>query len=563
MTTDTVSYTTMDRELAVTDASPSVTRGDSARPDRVLVVDDETRLLEATVRLLRGRGYDVAATESGEEALKQLAEARFDLLLLDIRMPGIDGFELLRSAKRVRPELVVVMMTAYGHVDNAIQAMELGALGFVRKPVAIDELTAAIDDALARGRLLNENARLRALVPLFEFSRAMVSEVDEGRLLELLLDTVVTEIEAGFVQVLRLDDDGLLRRGASRGLSASANPGDAVTDEAAAQAVLRREPVGRPGVSGFLAATPVSSREDACCDVYVPMIAGGEVLGVLQVEGCRNGVHYESADVDFLLTLCGQAAAAIANSRLFESLKAKRTEIEHLFERIVSTSEDERLRLSLDLHDGPIQSLLGLQVGVLTVERQIERGQLTEAATSLHRILEALTESARDLRRIVRDLHPPSLETTGFVPSVEDYLEDMRASDGISSQFDVVGEVRALGSPVDRAVYHVIREALANARKHSGASRVSVRVQFGGSSLEVCVRDDGRGFQPESARRKSPDGHIGLRSMRERVRMLGGSLSVDSGRTPGTAVSFSIPIAEPAPCSGVRRQASPPSRETE
>ncbi|MEE8353054.1 MAG: response regulator [Dehalococcoidales bacterium] len=517
----------------------------------MLVVDDEARLLEVTVRLLRRRGYEVAATESGEEALRQLAEERFDLLLLDIRMPGVDGFELLRRAKQVRPELVAVMMTAYDHVDNAIQAMELGAIGFVRKPISIDELTAAIDDALARGRLLNENARLRALVPLFELSRAMVSEVDEGRLLELLLDTVVSEVQAEFVRILYPDDGGGLKLGASRGLPACWSPGDAIIDEAAAEAALRREPVCRPGdAERFVPVTPASRLEDACCSVYVPMMVGGEVLGVLQVGGCRNGAHYESADVEFILTLCGQAAAAIANARLFESLKTKQAEIEHLFERIVSTSEEERLRLSLDLHDGPIQSLLGLQVGVLTAERHIERGQLTEAVAGLHRILEALTESARDLRRIVRDLHPPSLESTGFAPSVQDYLEHMRAGDGMGSEFDVVGEVRTLGASVDRAVYHVVREALANARKHSGASRVSVRVEFGDTTLKVCVRDDGRGFQPESRHWQSRDGHIGLRSMRERVRMLGGSLSVDSGRRSGTAISFSIPIAEPAPLPG-------------
>ncbi len=543
---------------------PPATRNDTVRPDRVLVVDDETRLLEATVRLLRRRGYDVAATESGEEALRQLAEERFDLLLLDIRMPGVDGFELLRRAKRIRPELVAVMMTGYDQVDNAIQAMELGAIGFVRKPVAIDELAAAIDDALARGRLLNENARLRALVPLFELSRAMVSEVDEGRLLELLLDTVVSEVEADFVQLLYLSEGGVLRRGTSRGLPVSWNPDDVVIDEAAAQAVLRREAVGRPGAAGRLVSmTPASRPEDACCSIYVPLMAGGEVLGVLQVGGCRNGVHHESADVEFLLTLCGQAAVAITNARLFERLKTKQVEIEHLFERMVSTSEEERLRLSLDLHDGPIQTLLGLQVGVLTVERHIERGQPAEAIACLHRVLESLTESARDLRRIVRDLHPPSLESAGFAPSVEDYLEDMRAGDGITSEFDIVGEVRTLGASVDRAVYHVIREALANARKHSGASRVSVRVEFGDSSLKVCVRDDGRGFQADSRQGQSCDGHIGLRSMRERVRMLGGDFSLDSGRRPGTVVSFSIPLAEPVSRSGAGNQTSTPSRQSE
>ena len=167
-------------------------------PEKILITDDEHYVLEATMRRLGNRGYDVAGVESGKEALERIAREPYDLLLLDIKMPDMSGLELLRQARGINPEIMAVIVTGYGSIENAIEAMELGALGFVRKPASIEELTATIEGALARGRLQKENTRLKALLPLFELSKVILSEGDEGNLLALFLETATNEVQADF-----------------------------------------------------------------------------------------------------------------------------------------------------------------------------------------------------------------------------------------------------------------------------------------------------------------------------------------------------------------------------
>lgn len=112
---------------------------------RALVVDDEPSARRALLWLLADDGLDVTAAASGEEALALLADERYDLLLTDIRMPGIDGVDLMRRALILDPDLSVVVMTAHGNVSDAVHAMSEGAFWYVTKPVDVDALVEVID----------------------------------------------------------------------------------------------------------------------------------------------------------------------------------------------------------------------------------------------------------------------------------------------------------------------------------------------------------------------------------------------------------------------------------
>ena len=134
----------------------------SAVPPRVLLVDDDTGLLRTIQVLLEDeKGWTVEAVPSAPLALEKLRAAPFDVLLTDLSMPGGDGLYLLREARALQPELPVLLMTAFGSVRSAVEAMKLGAAQYLTKPVDPDELILQVERSLDSARLAAENRSLR------------------------------------------------------------------------------------------------------------------------------------------------------------------------------------------------------------------------------------------------------------------------------------------------------------------------------------------------------------------------------------------------------------------
>ncbi|QCQ21728.1 response regulator [Desulfoglaeba alkanexedens] len=124
--------------------------------ERVLLVDDEVDFLETLAERLRARGMDVATSTSAEEALAKVAEQAFDVVILDLKMPGMDGIQALKALKEQKPEVQVILLTGYATVSKGIEAMKIGATDFVEKPADIDALMEKIREAQAQKMILVE-----------------------------------------------------------------------------------------------------------------------------------------------------------------------------------------------------------------------------------------------------------------------------------------------------------------------------------------------------------------------------------------------------------------------
>ena len=122
----------------------------------MLLVDDEVEFLETLVKRMKKRGVHVSGAKSGEEALAFLSKNPVDVVVLDVKMPGMDGIETLRSIKKRHPLVEVIMLTGHASVEVAIQGMELGAFDYLMKPIDIDELLYKIQDACQK-KALQEN----------------------------------------------------------------------------------------------------------------------------------------------------------------------------------------------------------------------------------------------------------------------------------------------------------------------------------------------------------------------------------------------------------------------
>jgi two-component system, NtrC family, response regulator HydG len=131
---------------------------------RLLIVDDELSVRDSLGKWFREEGYEVSTAESANDALSRLAEGRWDLALVDIKMRGTDGIELQRRMREIDPELIAIIMTGYASVETAVMALKNGAYDYVTKPLDPDEIAHQVQKALAHRRVQQENVRLRETV---------------------------------------------------------------------------------------------------------------------------------------------------------------------------------------------------------------------------------------------------------------------------------------------------------------------------------------------------------------------------------------------------------------
>jgi len=144
---------------------------------KILVVDDEEVTRLSLAEILSLEGYQVASARSGEEALQKLEEEAFDLVLADLVMKEVDGLQVMEAAKKLSPETVVIMLTAHGTLESAIQAMRQGAYDYLIKPCGAQEIVASVESGLAKQQ--QERRRKELVTRVEEMLRALKAEEDE------------------------------------------------------------------------------------------------------------------------------------------------------------------------------------------------------------------------------------------------------------------------------------------------------------------------------------------------------------------------------------------------
>lgn len=212
---------------------------------------------------------------------------------------------------------------------------------------------------------------------------------------------------------------------------------------------------------------------------------------------------------------------------------------QHAYIAALSTAQEaERSRLARELHDEVVQQLIALGHSVDRVGRLVERDPV-EAAERLRNIRGNLTSLVSDLRAIIGDLRPPALDELGLLPAVELLL---RTSDdnGPQVSISVQGDERRLAPQSELALFRIIQEAWNNIRRHAQARHMALGFAYAAHGLRVTITDDGVGFAPPR-NDETPDGHWGVRGMRERAELTGGTLALQSAPDQGTTITIHIP----------------------
>ena len=206
--------------------------------------------------------------------------------------------------------------------------------------------------------------------------------------------------------------------------------------------------------------------------------------------------------------------------------------------KIIEAQEQERKKLSREIHDGPAQMLANVMMRSDLIERvQRERGP-DEALVEIRSLKVMVRNALYEVRRIIYDLRPMALDDLGLVPTLRKYLQTTEDyNNGVNLNFVNLGQVKRLPSDMEVALFRLVQEAVQNSLKHADPKQIQVKLSISKEMVTVVVKDDGKGF--DSSIQK--EGSFGLVGMRERLELLEGEMTIDSQPGAGTLVFIQIP----------------------
>jgi signal transduction histidine kinase len=279
----------------------------------------------------------------------------------------------------------------------------------------------------------------------------------------------------------------------------------------------------------------------------------GSKRGIWTVEPRRDGEDFTDSDRRIFETLADQAEIALSNVILVETLRRQVDEIRETQHQLLRSREEEQARLARDLHDGPVQSLVGLnmQLGLLLTSNKSSSEALSESvdiplAEELGAVRAEVRNLLVELRQVCAELRPPMLDTLGLGAALRALAEDWSTQHDIVIQLDLPPDavLRPLPDEVAVNLYRVVQEALANVARHAHAQAVTLCLTWQDAHLSLTVRDDGRGFAvPAAFRSLTEQGHFGLAGMQERVNLIGGTLTLEAAPGRGTTMCVVWPGA--------------------
>ena len=359
-----------------------------AGENRILVVDDEIVIRELLFDILSEEGFHVEMAPNGKAALEILRnDTNFVVLFTDIMMPEMDGIELIRQTRQLAPSLVPIVMTGYATLETARAAVKEGAYDYVLKPFNLSEIKMAVNNALERRRLINENALLLELTELFNISESIASIRDEEGLLNFVLRAALERVKAVRGSLMLVSPDGKrLKVACSIGLPETYNNsvveiGDSISGWVArnVQPLLIENIQLQPNMQmmsrrlkgdSFIS-VPLERKASPMDTGNLVEVGNLQVIAVLNVTEKRNRAEFTEGDLKTLSIMANHAAAALENVRLIRDIEDAQREIVFTLGEIVETRSRET-----GCHVKRVAEyckLLGLKCGMSSQEAEIFR----------------------------------------------------------------------------------------------------------------------------------------------------------------------------------------------
>ncbi len=362
---------------------------ESSEAARILVVDDERVIREILAEFLTLEGFSVHTVEDGEKALTELRLNPYDLLITDLKMPRLSGLQLLEKIEAERLGVLTVLMTGFGTVETAIEAMKKGAYDYLLKPFKVEEVIHVVERALYRQRLQAENIRLREALTIYKVSEAIALSHDTERILDVVLRAALDEVKADVATLHLRDPRSGHYEERVKIVASESNPHGSLPSPAfgiLTEQFTSGVPILAHGGKASRFFTENAAPADLSSFVAVPLQVRGDMVGVLNVFSFTQGKKFDEGHRKMLAVLASRAASAIENARLYGEL--------------VTSNEDLR-KANLSLEEMFQQTVAGF-AQALEESDMYTRGHSERVAVYSEVLARGLTLPEPEVRRIVQ-----------------------------------------------------------------------------------------------------------------------------------------------------------------
>jgi signal transduction histidine kinase/FixJ family two-component response regulator len=515
----------------------------------VFVVDDEPGIALLCHRLLTRAGYKVETQTDPREAISYLKENKIDLLLVDIRMPEVDGFEVIQHAQRLQPDAAMLIMTGHGTVETAIRALRQGVDGLILKPFSKgSELIDAVKLALADSQQKRDAARTQALRPLFSVTESLLSETRREPLLDLIINAICGHLQCAHAACYQKKDDGKFSLLASRGKELPQSFFELITrvDSSSTPLLINANGPGDSALRTLLADLNLGA-------VILAPILRPNLRMVLYAARDVDQPPLRESDLELFQILARQAAVALENARLYAEQLDYVRKVEESQKALLQAEKMAAAgRLSASIaHEvnNPLQAVQNCMhlAGREDLPEEKRKEYFDLARTELERLIITV-------RRML-DFYRPgatSLEKVDLAEMLQYILNLMSkqlSESNVKVIVDFVGTIptiKAVGSQMQQVFINLILNAV-DAMPEGGVLNITTRPLKGG--VEIMFQDQGNGipkekqaniFEPFFSTKDGGTG-LGLTVSYNIITAHGGTLELIPERGPGACFRIFLP----------------------
>ncbi|MCP3955882.1 MAG: response regulator, partial [Desulfobacterales bacterium] len=466
----------------------------------ILVVDDDEGIRQMLQELFTKEGFLCAVAEDGEKALARMQDREFDVVITDLRMPGLNGLELLERIK-AQSATDVMVMTGHGGDVTYAEIIEKGAHDFVHKPLHAQELLLRLKRILKERSDREERRWMEE--QLIGTNRLIKKSEERYRALfdNSPVATVVVDHEARIISFNQARDSSGGR---------TPKPGD----------VMYRDFAGEHEI-----------------DMYA------ELMDCIRLGVSKEFPQQKYRGNYLNIRMSPFFAGAIITSHNVTLLKQSELQIRSLTQDLLKAQELERQRIARELHDNVAQNLGALKLSFETLfDKNPEVS--AEIRQTVAEFSVRLSDAISKVRNMSYNMQPLSLEQLGLSHAVDSFCDDYAQTSSMSVDCSYAGfEKLTLNFDTQINIYRFVQEAMNNVHKHAAARNVKVRLIVSHPDLIIRIEDDGKGFDVKNRMAQAlHEKRMGLRSMQERVTLLNGHLEIQSQKNRGTKIVARIPV---------------------